>query len=118
MVVLTSKGYVDVPGVDLEQFGVVKSGHLSRKGKNKKMPDSEAKARWQKENMLLIGLKLHRVKDADIIEYLNAQGKDKQKAIKKAIRAYMTHTEAQPAEEEKPKVDYSWFFEDEDENEQ
>ena len=114
MVVLTSKGYVDVPGVDLEQFGVVQSGHLSRKGKNKKMPDSEAKARWQKENMLLIGLKLHRVKDADIIEYLNAQGKDKQKAIKKAIRAYMAPTEAQPAEEEKPEVDYSWMFEDEE----
>ena len=105
MVVLTSKGYVDRSGVDLEQFGVVESGHLSRKGKEKKMPDSEAKARWQKENMLLIGLKLHRVKDADIIEYLNAQGKDKQKAIKKAIRAYMTPPEAQPAQEETEEFD-------------
>ena len=118
MSILTPKGNVTIPSVDLKQFGVVESRHLTRKGKNKKMPDSEAKTRWQKENMLLIGLKLHRVKDADIIEYLNAQGKDKQKAIKKAIRAYMAPTEAQPAEGKKPTVDYSWFFEDEDENEQ
>jgi uncharacterized protein (DUF4415 family) len=107
MVVLTSKGYVDVPGVDLEQFGVVKSGHLSRKGKDKKMPDSEAKTRWQKENMKLIGLKLHRTKDADIIEYLESKGADKQKTIKAAIRSYMT--EAQPTEEEVERI-----FEDEE----
>lgn len=53
------------------------------------MPDSEAKKRWGKENMLLIGLKLHRAKDADIIDYLTAQGDNKQKAIKAAIREYI-----------------------------
>lgn len=53
------------------------------------MPDSEAKKRWSKENMLLIGLKLHRAKDADIIEYLEEKGADKQKVIKEAIRYHM-----------------------------
>ena len=53
------------------------------------MPDSEAKKRWAKDNMLLIGLKLHRQKDEDIIDYLEAQGKDKQKSIKAALREYI-----------------------------
>lgn len=95
MNILTPRGEVNLSDIDLEQFSVVKSEHLSRKGKNKKMPDSEAKTRWQKENMILIGLKLHKTKDADIIEYLDTQGKEKQKAIKKAIRAYMLTTEGQ-----------------------
>ena len=95
--------------VDSIGSSVVKSEHLSAKGE-KKMPDSEAKTRWQKENMKLIGLKLHRTKDADIIEYLESKGADKQKTIKAAIRSYMT--EAQPAEEEEE--DYSWLFEEEE----
>lgn len=57
------------------------------------MPDSEAKKRWNKENMLLIGLKLHRAKDADIIEYLEEKGANKQKIIKEAIRERMSRDE-------------------------
>lgn len=55
-----------------------------------KMPDSEAKKKWSRENMLLIGLKLHRQKDADIIDYLTKQGPEKQRAIKRAIRLLIT----------------------------
>lgn len=54
-----------------------------------RMPDSEAKKKWGKENMILIGMKLHKKNDSDIIEFLNAQGADKQKVIKKAIREYI-----------------------------
>ena len=53
------------------------------------MSDSEAKKRWAKENMLLIGLKLHRKKDADIIKFLESNGENKQKIMKEAIREYM-----------------------------
>ena len=53
------------------------------------MPDSEAKRRWMKENLLMIGFKLHRKNDADIIEYLEGIGADKQKTMKTAIREYM-----------------------------
>ena len=53
------------------------------------MPDSEAKKRWAKENMLLIGLKLHRKNDSEIIEYLEGQGENKQKIIKTALREYI-----------------------------
>lgn len=61
-----------------------------------KMPDSEAKKKWAKDNMLLIGLKLHRKKDADIIDYLTAKGSEKQTAIKEAIREYIAnHKEEQ-----------------------
>lgn len=56
---------------------------------NKPMPDSEAKKQWAKDNMSLIGLKLHNKKDADIINYLDRKGKEKQKVIKAAIREYM-----------------------------
>lgn len=55
------------------------------------MPDSEAKKRWMKENLLMIGFKLHRKNDADIIEYLEGIGADKQKVMKKAIREYITN---------------------------
>lgn len=55
------------------------------------MPDSEAKKRWAKENMLLIGLKLHRKNDLEIIEYLAGQGENKQKIIKEAIKEYMSN---------------------------
>ena len=61
--------------------------------KETKMPDSEAKKRWGKENMLLIGLKLHRTKDADIIEYLD--GKPRQTIIKDAIRRMIATETAQ-----------------------
>lgn len=61
----------------------------SAKRGSKKMPDSEAKKRWAKENMLLIGLKLHRKNDADIIEYLTDHNHEKQMVIKEAIREYI-----------------------------
>ncbi len=57
------------------------------------MPDSEAKRKWQRENLLMIGFKLHRKHDSDIIEYLMSIGADKQKVMKTAIREYMaTHS--------------------------
>ena len=60
----------------------------------RKMPDSKAKREWGKNNMLLIGVKLHRTKDADIIEFLD-RSEDKQNnvtrqtTIKLALREYM-----------------------------
>jgi uncharacterized protein (DUF4415 family) len=53
------------------------------------MPDSEAKKRWMKENFWLIALKVHRKHDADIVEFLESKGDDKQKVIKEAIREFM-----------------------------
>ena len=53
------------------------------------MQDSEAKKKWQKENMFLLGLKLHRKNDADILAFLQEMGADKQKIVKQAIRDYM-----------------------------
>lgn len=85
----------------------------------RKYYESEAKRKWQKENTVFIGVKLQKSTDADILQFL--EGKQRQTVIKSALREYIQNhqpTEAQPAEEEKPTVDYSWFFEDEDENEQ
>ena len=53
------------------------------------MPDSEAKKKWMKDNFWLIGLKIHRKHDADIVAFLTTKGNDKQKVIKEAIREYM-----------------------------
>lgn len=60
------------------------------------MPDSEAKTKWGKNNMTLIGVKLHNKKDADIIAFLQemenpAEKITKQSIIKDAIRAYMAN---------------------------
>ncbi len=85
----------------------------------RKYYESEAKRKWQKENTVFIGVKLQKSTDADILQFL--EGKQRQTVIKSALREYIQNhqpTEAQPAEEKKPAVDYSWFFEDEDENEQ
>lgn len=113
MVVLTSKGY----GVDLEQFGVVQSEHLSRKGKNK-MPPTEAKKRWERENTTMIHIKLNHNTDKDLLAFFETLD-NRAGFIKQLCRDYLKEhqptTEAQPAEEEKPAVDYSWLFEDEDE---
>ena len=82
----------------------------------RKYYESEAKRKWQKENTVFIGVKLQKSTDADILQFL--EGKQRQTVIKSALREYIQNhqpTEAQPSEEEKPKVDYSWFFEDEDE---
>lgn len=53
------------------------------------MPDSEKKKAWTKENMFLLGLKLHRKHDADILEFLDGQTVSKQTIIKAALREYM-----------------------------
>ena len=89
------------------------------------MPLSEAQRKaqynWQKKGTVMIAARLQRKADADIIAFL--EDKPNATIIKAALREYMKNhssvssasSEAQPAEEEKPKVDYSWFFEDEDE---
>ena len=56
------------------------------------MGDSEAKKRWDKENMVFVGFKLFRAigeskNDQDIIDFLSA--KVKGEVIKAALREYM-----------------------------
>ncbi len=53
------------------------------------LKDSDAKKRWDKENMLMLCFKLHRKNDPDIIEFLESKGNDKQKTIKIALREYI-----------------------------
>ena len=82
------------------------------------MPDSPAKKKWLKDNSKAISFRLMLKGDADIIKFL--EDVPTATTIKAALREYMKNhaqapSAAQPAEEEKPKVDYSWFFEDEDE---
>lgn len=50
----------------------------------RRMPDCDAKKKWDKENVLFVTTKLFATTDADIIEFL----KDKPRAttIKKALR--------------------------------
>ena len=59
---------------------------LNRKGA-RRMPDSDAKKRWMKENSKIISFKVMLKSDADIIEFL----KDRPTAptIKQALRAMM-----------------------------
>ena len=53
------------------------------------MPESEAKKRWMKENFWLISIKFHRKYDADIVEYFESVGNEKQTVIKAALRDYI-----------------------------
>lgn len=53
----------------------------------KKMYESEAKRKWQKENTVMIPVKLQKSTDADILAYL--EGKSKQTIIKIALREHM-----------------------------
>lgn len=62
-----------------------------------KMPDSEAKKRWIKENLWTISVKFHRRNDADLVEVLEASA-DKGKLIKAALREYMKNHPEQGAE--------------------
>lgn len=48
---------------------------------------SEKRKAWEKENTVVISIKLQRSTDADILSYLN--GKSKQTIIKLALREYM-----------------------------
>ena len=56
------------------------------------MADSEAKKKWDKENMVYVAFKLFRASekkrnDQDIIDFL--EGKVKGEVIKEALREYM-----------------------------
>lgn len=52
-----------------------------------KMPETEAKKKWQKENTVFIGVKLQKSTDAEILAYLD--GKAKQTVIKAALKEYI-----------------------------
>ena len=69
------------------------------------MSDSEAKKAWARDNMMLVGLKLHRKYDADLVEYLTPLADKKQATIKAALREYIerhnTTTITTPAKGEK-----------------
>lgn len=49
------------------------------------MPDSEAKKKWDRENTVVVTMKLNKNQDADIIEKLNSVD-NKQGYIKRLIR--------------------------------
>ena len=49
----------------------------------------KAQAKWQKKATVMIGMRLQRSTDADIIEYL--EGEAKQTIIKKALREYIAN---------------------------
>lgn len=53
----------------------------------KAMYESEAKRKWQKENTVMIPVKLQKSTDADILAFLD--GKSKQTIIKIALREHM-----------------------------
>lgn len=59
------------------------------------MADSEAKKNWDKANIWMLCLKIHRKNDADIVAFLESRGADKQKSIKAAIREYMKNHEGE-----------------------
>lgn len=56
-------------------------------------PQTEAKTKWDKENTLMVTMKLNKSRDADIIAWLTT-AKSKQGSIKQAIRAYMNKEDA------------------------
>ena len=51
------------------------------------MPDSDAKKKWDKENLLFVTTKLFPNSDKDIIEFL--EGKPRATMIKIALREYI-----------------------------
>jgi len=74
----------------------------------RKYYESEAKRKWQKENTVMIPVKLQKSTDADILQYL--EGKKRQTVIKEALREYIAnHSEAQPTKDEVERI-----FEDEE----
>lgn len=65
-----------------------------RKGASLVAGDSEAKKRWDKENMVFVAFKLFREingkqNDQDIIDFL--QGKPKGEVVKAALREYIAN---------------------------
>lgn len=57
----------------------------------KRLPDSEAKRTWMRENLWTIGLKLHRKYDADLVAFLESVADKKQTYIKIALREYIAN---------------------------
>lgn len=51
------------------------------------LPDNETQRAWQRENTVVITMRLQKATDADILSYL--EGKAKQTIIKDALREYM-----------------------------
>lgn len=51
------------------------------------MPESEKKRKWQRENTVMISVKLQKSTDADILSFL--EDKQNQTTIKAALREYM-----------------------------
>lgn len=51
------------------------------------MADTSRQREWQKENTVMISMRLQKSTDADILSYL--EGKTRQAVIKAAIREYM-----------------------------
>lgn len=51
------------------------------------MPDPASKRKWDKENVVLVGIKLFRKTDSDIIEYL--KDKNKRDTVLEALRYYI-----------------------------
>lgn len=49
--------------------------------------DSEAKKKWDKENVLFVTTKMFKTTDADILQFL--EGKTRAEQIKKALRLLM-----------------------------
>lgn len=57
------------------------------------MAQLQSKTDWDKENTVMVTMKLNKKKDADILEVL-AKAKSRQGYIKEAIRAYMKKEDA------------------------
>ena len=53
------------------------------------MSYKEKKAAWQKENTVMLSMRLQKTTDKDILSYLD--GKQKQTIIKLALREYMNN---------------------------
>ena len=53
------------------------------------MTQRKCEARWQKENTVMVAMRLQKSTDADILAFL--EGKAKQTEIKKAIRFYLAN---------------------------
>jgi hypothetical protein len=51
------------------------------------MGDTEKQRAWQKENTVMVAMRLQKSTDADILQFL--EGKQKQTVIKLAIREYI-----------------------------
>lgn len=53
----------------------------------RKMPDSDAKKRWDKENVVFVAAKLFKNSDSDIIQFL--EGKTRSEVVKQGLRLLM-----------------------------